>query len=72
MKLSKSMDNLARTVIGVKYLYSKSVVTDKRIVPPPPYPPSYRFVQDYTETKYSLSIAKKINIWNTVRMNKYA
>lgn len=72
MKSSKSMDNLARTVIDVKYQYSKSIVTGKRIVPPPPYPPSCRFMRDYTETKYSLYITKKINIWNKARMDKYA
>ncbi|ALM62115.1 hypothetical protein AXI64_gp123 [Vibrio phage qdvp001] len=71
MKSSKSMDNLARTVIDVKYQYSKSIVTGKRIVPPPPYPPSCRFVRDYIETKYSLSITKKIRLWNMVVKDKY-
>jgi hypothetical protein len=72
MKSSKSMDNLAKTVIQVKYDYSKSVIEGKRIIPPKPYPPSCRFFRDYTETRYSLYIARKIMIWNEYKGKFYS
>jgi len=71
MKSSKSMDKLARAVIGVKYQYSIAVSESYSMVPPPPYPPSCRFMRDYTETDYSVSITRKIKVWNDFVRSKY-